>query len=97
MVPPETSSSAGDPGSAGGAGLGAQLRPRHERSRIAIDDDMAQGGVIGNKFARHRPIVEPAGHIGDHQPGGRADGGEVAQFGGAVTGQAHHWDRSRPQ
>ncbi|CKR70715.1 Uncharacterised protein [Mycobacterium tuberculosis] len=53
--------------------------------------------MIGNKFARHRPIVEPAGHIGDHQPGGRADGGEVAQFGGAVTGQAHHWDRSRPQ
>ncbi len=82
--------------------LGCRVDPRTQNQRHATAcppmephpraDQAAPtwSGVLGcrvdPRFARHRPIVEPAGHIGDHQPGGALTAAKWPQFGGGVTG-----------
>lgn len=71
----------------------AQLRPRGERPRVAVDDDVPQRWVFLDEAERHRAIVETRRGIGDQQTGGRADRGEMPKLGGPVSRQAHHRDR----
>jgi hypothetical protein len=62
------------------------LPPRDEFLRLAVDEDVLEAGVIRDKAARHRPVVESVCCIGDDETRRLADGGEVTQFGRAVTG-----------
>ncbi|WP_231998414.1 AMP-binding protein, partial [Mycobacterium sp. 1245499.0] len=53
----------------------AQLGPRGERSRVAVDDDVPERAVPLDEALRHGPVVESACGVGDQQPGGLADRG----------------------
>jgi hypothetical protein len=56
-----------------------------------------QRWVLVGELGGHRAVVEARHLVGNDQRDRAADRGEVAELGGAVSGQAHHRHGAGPQ